>query len=85
MTISDLPQLIRDHYEVHELNHAIAILKNDFPDQYDDITSILSNFRLLKSHILEPGGRKSPVAAALDGEFSKRGWFEKKIRNQNSD
>lgn len=38
---------------------------------------ILTSFRLLKSNIVQPGGRKSPVADKIDGAFFARGWVEK--------
>ena len=38
---------------------------------------MLVQFRLRRSHITMGGGRKSPVAAAIDSEFYNRGWEEK--------
>lgn len=77
MTIDLLPEVLRKNYEVHEWNHACAVLKNDFPGEWNDILEILGKFRLLKSDIATPGGGKSPIAQKLDGEFEKRGWQEK--------
>jgi hypothetical protein len=34
MTIDQLPDFIRTHYEVQEWKHATAILANDFPQEY---------------------------------------------------
>lgn len=31
------PDFIKEHYEIHEWKHAIAILKNDFVDEWSDI------------------------------------------------
>lgn len=77
MPISSLPKFLRDHYETHEWRHASAILQHDFPKEYADICDVLGRFRLMKSHIDTGGGRKSPVASWIDGEFYKRGWAEK--------
>jgi hypothetical protein len=52
-------------------------LQHDFPDEYSDICDVLTRFRLKKSFISVGGGRKSPVANWIDGEFYKRGWVEK--------
>ncbi len=68
---------MRSHYEVHEWRHAIAILRDDFPREWQDIIEILTGFRLLKSHITVGGGSKSKVAEALDSAFYGRGWVEK--------
>ena len=74
-----LPQFIRDHYEVHEWKHASAILTSDFPDEWDDIMSVLTEFRLRKSWITTGGGRKSQVSEFIDGFLYARGWAEKKF------
>jgi hypothetical protein len=76
MAIGCLPQFIQDHYEVHERKHAIAILKKDFPKEYNDIIEVLTNFKVLKSHIIIGGGGKSKVSQSLDSAFYSRGWKE---------
>lgn len=75
--IAHLPANIRQNYEVHERNHAVAILKQDFPAEYNDIITVLQGFTLKRSEIIAPGGRKSPIATAIDGAFTQRGWQEK--------
>jgi hypothetical protein len=77
MITQELPPFLLDNYEVHEWKHACAILKSDFPDEWQDVIDILTAFRLRRSHINIPGGSKSPVAEALDIRFSERGWVEK--------
>jgi Restriction endonuclease BglII len=79
MGIVLLPDDIRSNYEVHEWKHACAIIKGDFPDEWDDIIGLLRNFRFRKSWISEGGGRKSKVADAIDGYLYKREWVEKKF------
>lgn len=37
MSIELLPKYIRDNYEMHEWKHACAILKEDFPNEWNDI------------------------------------------------
>lgn len=77
MEKNDLPPFIRDNYEVHEIRHALAILKTDFPNEFREICSLLMEFRLKKSHIVEAGGRKSKVAESIDSELIKMGWKER--------
>jgi len=48
MAIEDLPEFIRKHYEVHEWKHASAILKSDFPAEWQELIDILNDFRLKK-------------------------------------
>lgn len=77
MVIDLLPEYIRSNYEVHEWKHACAVLSSDFPDEWQDIISVLTSFKLKKSHIIVGGKNKSLVASAIDSDFSKRGWEEK--------
>lgn len=80
MAINALPQFITANYKCMETNHATAILQSDFPDEWNDLINVLSSFRLYRSDILAPGGRKSPVADSLDSEFYRLGWKEKQFK-----
>lgn len=82
MTPSLLPEFIQDTYEVHERRHAAAILHHDFPCEWQDIVDVLGAFRLRRSDIVTPGGGKSPIARAIDGELFARGWVEKGFDSQ---
>lgn len=73
-----LPLDILQMYEVHEWKHAVAILKEDFPEQLEDMIDVLRGFRIEHSHIAEGGGGKSKVAASLDSAFEARGWHKKR-------
>lgn len=77
MGIEILPAAIRKNYEIHEWKHALAILANDFPGEYKDITDVLKKFVLCHSWINVGGGRKSKVANFIDGFLEARGWVEK--------
>jgi hypothetical protein len=77
MSLDLLPAFIRNYYEVHESKHACAILKHDFPGEWNDICQVLTNFRLKRSWITVGGGRKSRVSESLDGALGQRGWMEK--------
>jgi hypothetical protein len=79
MGVELLPPFVREHYEVHEWKHACAILHQDFPREWDDLVALLTQFRLLRSQIVEPGGRKSKVAKAIDAFLYKREWRERKF------
>jgi len=82
VTLQLLPPRVRELYEVHEWKHACAILKGDYPEEWKDMIEVLENFRLFKSHVLAPGGGKSPVAHALDDEFFRRRWEEKNFETK---
>ena len=72
-----LPCNIKDRYEIHEWRHALAILRSDFPNEWNDICDVLTRFRLCKSYIATPGGRKSKVSEWIDSQLYYKGWNEK--------
>ena len=80
MAIELLPEFIREHYEIHEWRHAAAVLRGDFPSEWNDIVQVLTEFRLRRSDIATPGGQKSNVARTIDRAFEARGWSEKGFR-----
>ncbi|MEK7234901.1 MAG: BglII/BstYI family type II restriction endonuclease [Elusimicrobiota bacterium] len=82
MTVNLLPDSLRKDYEIHEWNHACAILKNDFQPEWNDVIDVLENFRLHRGDVVAPGGGKSPIAQKLDAEFEKKGWQEKAFDTQ---
>jgi len=73
-----------ENYEVHEWRHALAILRQDFPEEYGDICAVLAQFRLKKSQISVGGGRKSQVSEWIDSALSELGWVEKKFQTSIS-
>ncbi len=77
MGFEAIPRTVRERYHIEERGHASAILASDFPDEFKDIMDCLRGFVLRKSHILTPGGGRSPISAALDGFLRGRGWREK--------
>jgi len=64
-------------FEIHQWRHAIAILKTDFPGQWRDLCSVLTQFHLCKSWLTTGGGRKSKISANIDSFMYSRGWVEK--------
>lgn len=77
MVLDLLPGNIRSNYEVHEWKHACAILKSDFPDEWQDIISVLTSFKLKKSNVLAPGGGLSLISQWFNSQFKRKGWVEK--------
>jgi hypothetical protein len=74
MVIESLPAFIRENYEVHEWKHATAIMREDFPNELNDIITVLTSFRLKYSEVIAPGGRKSSISSALDSALFALGW-----------
>ncbi len=77
MSLDLFPAEIRKNYEIHEWKHACAILKEDFPQEWQDIIAVLDQFRLKKSWIMNPSRSKSQVFEHIDRYLYQRGWAEK--------
>lgn len=73
------PTSFSHKYAIHQWGHALAILKEEFPEQFDDLCTVLDAFELRKSNIITGGGGKSAVSGYLDSELYRRGWGEKKF------
>lgn len=84
MAVGELPKFVRDHYEIHEWRHAIAILIKDFPEEYEDLMDVLTRFRFNKSWVDSGGGNKSKVAKWIDVELRKKGWKPKNFATRIS-
>lgn len=80
--VHGFPDFILSNYQLEEVRHATAILRHDFPKEWRDLVEVLSEFRLYRSHITKGGGRKSPIAEAIDSEFYERGWREKSFETK---
>ena len=80
MGIELLPDIIKSFYEIHEWKHSCAILKYDFPNEWNEIIDLLTSFRLKKSWIINPGDRKSRISEFIDLFLYKRGWKEKEFK-----
>lgn len=77
MPIADFGRQINTAYEIHEWRHASAVLKADFPNEWDDLVYVLTQFKLLRSDIASGGGNKSQVSTRIDRLFHSRGWRTK--------
>jgi hypothetical protein len=76
MGLNLIPKNIHNKFQIRETHHAAAILREDFPQEWADLTGMLSEFRLKKSDVMEPGGRKSPISISINGYFYTRNWIE---------
>ncbi len=77
MSLDLIRKSVRKRYCLDERGHAVAILANDFPSEFNDILDTLDAFTLKRSDILTPGGGRSPIPKAIDGFLKTRGWGEK--------
>lgn len=71
------PKGFSSKYTILEWRHALAILKGEFAEQFNDICDVLTQFELRESSITAGGGGKSKVSGFLDGRLYDLGWEEK--------
>lgn len=76
-TIHLVPHDIQQSYRVFEWRNAAGVISTACPNEWKDILEVLRSFKLTRSDILKPGGRKSPIAEKLDSLFYARNWVEK--------
>ncbi|HYC87229.1 MAG TPA: BglII/BstYI family type II restriction endonuclease [Chryseosolibacter sp.] len=79
MSVGHFPPDICEKYEIHEWKHASAILRHDFPNEWEDLIAMLRAFKLKKSWIAKGGGNKTELGKWIDGFLGKRGWVEKQF------
>ena len=74
-----LPTDIQHLYEVHEWRNATAVLKEACNTEWEEILEALRKFKLHRSEILTPGGRRSQIVERLESPLKTHGWLEKKF------
>lgn len=74
-----LPNKVIQNFEIKDMNNALSILEHAYPNEWNDLITLLSNFVLKRSEIVQSGGRKSPIAGNLDSYLYSKGWTEKKF------
>jgi hypothetical protein len=66
-------------YEVHEWRNATAVLKEACNSEWEEVLEALRRFKLHRSEILTPGGRRSLIVERLESSLKTSEWLEKKF------
>jgi len=77
MGLKLIPANLRAKFMIEEREHAISILKYDFPNEWKDLLDCLDAFWLTKQMVKEPGGSKSNISKTIDNFLQERGWDER--------
>lgn len=72
-----VPRHVLSLWEVRQWRHAAAILATQFPDEWNDILTVMCRYKLKKNYVLERGGRKSKTSEEIEKILYSRGWREK--------
>jgi hypothetical protein len=80
MGLVRIPPNLRKKFTFDEREHAVSILKYDFPSEWRDITDCLDSFWLTRDMLTKPGGSKSLISITIDNFFQKqRGWQKRRF------
>jgi len=74
-----IPDDLREMYHVKEWHNAAGVLATACPEEWDEIITVLREFRLLRSQVQAAGKNKSPISRGIDSRFYEMGWEEKKF------
>lgn len=72
-----IPRQIQSLWEIREWRHAAAILATQFPEEWNDILTVMCKYALKKNYITERGGPKSKTSQHIEEILFARGWKEK--------
>lgn len=76
-SVDDIPETVREKFEIFNWRNALAILGNVHASEFGEVLDVLGRFRLSHSHFSVAGGNKSMMAKFIDTELGAFGWREK--------
>lgn len=76
-TLSLVPAEIRSRFDVREWRNGLAVLHTAHSLEWRDILTVLREFELSATDIIEAGGSKSAIAKRVDVRLYDLGWSEK--------
>jgi hypothetical protein len=79
VSLTTIPAELFGRYKIEERHHAVSILSQDFPQEFQDLIGCLNTFQLTRSAVMTPGGGRSPIPQEIDGYLHTRGWAKKKF------
>ncbi len=66
-------------YEFYNYGHALEILTEAFPEEWNDIKACLHDLQISKEDLLAAGGNESSIPKKFDDVLYPRGWREIRI------
>ena len=72
--------MVKEQYECHDHQHAIAVLTLDYPELLLEICDVLLQFRLTLDQIKKPGGSESEIPKSFAQLLRPLGWEERQLQ-----
>lgn len=70
---------VLDRFEFIDCGHALEILYNSFPEEWDDLQDCLDNLYITREDLLAAGGNETNIPKKFDDVLYPRGWREIRI------
>lgn len=74
-----IPQHIRNKFEFYNFGHALEILTQAYPDEFNDLMECFNNVTFTLDDIKKAGGNESPIPKKFDDILYPHGWREIRI------
>lgn len=68
-----------DRFEFHNYGHALEILSEAFPVEWNDIQDCLAALRISREDLISAGGNETAIPKKFDDVLYPRGWREIRI------
>lgn len=70
---------LEEKYEFHNFGHALEILNEAFPEEWNEIQDCLENLCITVEDLRKSGGNESPIPKKFDDQLYPYGWREIRI------
>ena len=74
-----VPEELLPRFEFHSYGHAVEILHDAFPSEWDELLGCLRDLRLTVKDLRQEGGNESPIPRKFDSVLYPLGWREIRI------
>lgn len=68
-----------EKFEFQDYGHALEILSEAFPEEWNDLQDCLANLSITRADLLEAGGNETNIPKKFDDVLYPRGWREIRI------
>ena len=77
--MKSIPEALKKKFEFHSYGHALEILTEAYPNEWQDLQTCLNQLVITKEDILKAGGNESPIPKKFDTVLYPLGWREIRI------
>ncbi len=74
-----IPDDIQKLYEIHEFNHAAAILVHEFPEEFAELCAALRQFKFTEQDVKDKGGSESQIPKKFSLILRPLNWIEETL------